>query len=164
MKQLLKIKHWQLFLIFLIPSYFVNSSLKMIIVTEFVLILYSLWIYSVGVLGQLKIAELGLIKLKTTYFTINCTLIPLLWLIIRSFQQFPDYWNGFFLQRSFLIISGLYFLFSLFHITYYTSKTISIFDKKRKVKFHELALTMTGLLLFPIGVWFIQPKINKMAK
>ncbi|NVN96024.1 MAG: hypothetical protein HXX18_12150 [Bacteroidetes bacterium] len=151
MKILLKIKHWQLFLILFLPCYFVNSKITMDLITIFLLIVFSLWVYSIGVLGQLKNKELGFEKKVSTYFKINCFLLPLTWLIVQL-SQF----------KITIFISSIYFWVALFYIIYFVSITIVTYSNKKNAKFKESILTMIGFLIFPVGVWFIQPKVNRI--
>ena len=162
MKQILKIKHWQLFLIFFLPMYFAKSSMALLIITEFELVLYSLWIYSTVKYGQLRLSDLGIKKNNFTFLKVNCLLLPIIWLTIRLYTSQTGISLNSIPFRVLLITWDLYFFVAFFHMTYFAAKTIIAADKERDVNFKEFLSTMIGYIFFPIGIWFIQPKINKL--
>ena len=47
---------------------------------------------------------------------------------------------------------------------YFCSKTIKTVELQKEVFFGEFIGDFFGLWFYPIGIWFIQPKINKLAK
>jgi len=159
----LKIKHWQLFLTFVLPMYFVKSSIALLIITEFDLVLFSLWIYSTVIYGQLKISDLKIKKNNLTFFKINCLLLPVIWLTIRLCINQTGIILNSIPFRILFIAWDLYFFIGFFYMTYIAAKTVISIDKVRSVNFNEYFYTMIGFVFFPIGVWIIQPKINKMA-
>lgn len=116
----IKIRHWKLFLILFLPCSFVNSRISMNLVATILLIALSLWIYSIGILGQLKNKELGFKKRVSTYFKVNCFLLPLTWLIIQLSQL-----------KIIIFISSIYFFVALFYIIYFASITIVTYSNKK---------------------------------
>ncbi|MEA5429123.1 hypothetical protein [Arcicella lustrica] len=67
------------------------------------------------------------------------------------------------IQNNILIILGLscYFLFSFFQILTYCAKLLAI-DSKNSSHFTDYVGYVFLLWLFPIGIWFIQPRMNKL--
>ena len=125
MKLFLKIKHWQLFLIFVLPCYFISTSMTVLIISEFILIIFSLWIYSTVVFGQKKIIELGLKSFKTTFFEINCFLFPLVWFFLKLVSTGINE-SEFFQIRILIIFGSLYFFMAFLNMIYLASKTVLI--------------------------------------
>jgi len=46
--------------------------------------------------------------------------------------------------------------------TYFVSRSICTIEKNRKVDFSEYAGTFISIWIFPLGIWFIQPRVQKI--
>ena len=55
-------------------------------------------------------------------------------------------------------------LFSILYSFYFISKNLVLAEKDAKVKMEEIIGPFLALLFFPVGVWFIQPRINILYK
>jgi hypothetical protein len=53
-------------------------------------------------------------------------------------------------------------MFGFLYSFYFVAKTFKTVELQREVAFSDFVGEFFLLLLFPIGVWIIQPKINKM--
>ena len=60
------------------------------------------------------------------------------------------------------IISTPLIFASIIYIFYSVPKLIKSTELKRNVMFKECILETFLLLMFPIGIWIIQPRINKI--
>jgi hypothetical protein len=58
----------------------------------------------------------------------------------------------------------LFSIFCLFYILYFVAKTIKAVELQREVTFSDFAGEFFLIWFYPIGIWFVQPKINKMAQ
>jgi len=155
MKLLMKLKHWHIFLIMIIPGYFIKDRLTMIT-------FYSAWIFSIGLLGQLRLNEERENVMKINLFKICCFLLPILWLklvmapqILTSFISDP-------IMRTLNIILSIAFILAELYMIYFASKTVKTIEMKSEPKISEILLLMVMFILLPIGIWFIQPKNNKI--
>jgi hypothetical protein len=66
--------------------------------------------------------------------------------------------------KMFTIIAPIY-LFSIFctlYCFYFIAKVLKIIEHQKDVVFNDYALEFFGVWIFPIGVWFIQPMVNKV--
>ena len=54
-------------------------------------------------------------------------------------------------------------MFCMFYMLYFTSKTIKTVELQREVTFGEFIGEFFALWFYIIGIWFIQPKVNKLA-
>jgi hypothetical protein len=60
------------------------------------------------------------------------------------------------------IIPFLYlFAIGYVYLTYWVAKTIKLLELQREVRFSEFIREFFLIWFFPIGIWFIQPKINR---
>ena len=53
-------------------------------------------------------------------------------------------------------------VFSIFHTMYFAAKTIKCVELKRNVTFSDMAGEFFLIWFFLIGVWILQPRINKL--
>ena len=57
----------------------------------------------------------------------------------------------------------LFSMFCIFYQLYFVSKTIKIAELKRNVTFSDYLGEFFMMWFFPIGIWIIQPKINRIV-
>ncbi|MCC1483634.1 hypothetical protein [Winogradskyella immobilis] len=57
----------------------------------------------------------------------------------------------------------LFSMFCIFHTIYYVAKTIKTVELKRRVSFIDFAGDFFLVWFYFIGVWILQPKINKVT-
>jgi hypothetical protein len=133
------------------------------------------WQWSVA-MGLQKMVPPG-IKMKVTKFKIFF-FIPVIYMtLILGFISF--FFSGFFFNHhpnpelpgpeffmGFAVIFPLHLfsMFCLFYCIYFVSKTIKTVEMQREVSFSDFVAEFFLIWFFPIGVWFIQPRINKMIK
>ncbi len=58
------------------------------------------------------------------------------------------------------IPAQLYAIFALYHAVFFVSKCLTILELRRPVHFRDAARTFFLLWFFPIGVWYIQPRMK----
>ena len=56
----------------------------------------------------------------------------------------------------------LFSMFCIFYCIYFNAKSLKVAELQREVTFNDYVGEFFLLWFFPIGVWFIQPRINKM--
>jgi hypothetical protein len=57
----------------------------------------------------------------------------------------------------------LFSMFCMFHTLYYVAKTLKMAEIQRTVSFSDFAGEFFLIWFFPIGIWIIQPRINKLV-
>lgn len=58
----------------------------------------------------------------------------------------------------------LFSMFCLFYCLYFVAKTIKTAELQKETSFGDFAGEFFLIWFYPIGIWFIQPKINRIAK
>jgi len=186
----LKAKHWQLFLpIFGIPMLlqlifmgiifigiksedgpnlallFNYIRIFPVISILFISVFFG-WFWSIGVGLDKKIPED--LKLNLGRFKLFLIIPFLYYILVLLFISiaFPSMITMIGIPTGTImsIILPIHFfaIFCMFHSLYFVAKTIKIAELKRKVTFSDFAGEFFLLWFFPIGVWIVQPKINKM--
>lgn len=184
----LKAKHWQIFiLVFGIPLAFqmififrflsnLNFMMEpdlndifaytrsiLIMVMVVMLITYS-WFWSMAIGLQKKVqAE---VKMKVTLFKVFF-IVPIVYIIlfsifILSILNSGEFPNPFII----LIILPVHFfvIFCSFYCIHFIAKTIKTVELQREVKFSDFVAEFFLIWFYPIGVWILQPRINKFIE
>ena len=75
--------------------------------------------------------------------------------------------NGFQKGGWFVVIIlplHLFSMFCIFHSAYFVAKTIKIAELQRKVGFSDFLGEFFLLWFYIIGIWVLQPKVNKLYR
>lgn len=168
MQALLRMKHWQLFLftfcLYVIAGS-ISRSLKAFggadVLVRFFSIIKVLgflgeifWAYSVIILVQKKFST----PMHHSTFTLRgcvyfVTLYHLLSHMVFRLTENRDLFVW--------IISWISFLCFLY-VSYLAAYALVAAEKNENVKFRSLYLEFVAFLFFPIGVWWLQPRINNL--
>lgn len=133
-----------------------------------------LWMWAVGTGLQDKLPETVKMKIgrfkwsiiiPIIYFTILSIIIVVTTNIVINDANF--------LERDVSFIPPFLFLFLLFHLLsiacifysfFFTAKTYKSVELQKEATFSDCMGEFFLIWFFPIGIWFLQPKINKMVK
>jgi hypothetical protein len=172
MKSLLKIPAWQMF-IFLTFSFLLSiivrvTDLKfgsidnislLAIIRIFGLVIYFFWMLILGL--TLNNRPIKYYKFNNLIYVLSLIFCILgytnmnLRLVFKT-NNYPDFFALDFLTPLFVLFGLVYSYYSL-------SKSLKSSQLRREVRFSECILDLVQLLIFPIGIWFIQPKLNLLS-
>ena len=124
------------------------------------------WIISVGFGLKKYIPEE--LRLKTGWFKasiLSYLILPLI-LIIFLITSIRVPTNSVMFGLSiFLLIPFKFFMFAAYiYILYFTGRTFKTAQLQEKLTLGDYIGEILMIYLFPVGVWFIQPEINKILK
>lgn len=160
MNFILKLKHWQVFLILLIGSIasnftWENQELFNLGLNSFGLLVYILWYFAVG----LELTEYlpPRIELPRTLFIINAIVLIISMLIVLAVYNGKFSSNG---LIGFLWVA--YVMFAMFQFMFYPSKALRTIEQGTEARFGQYFGYFILTILWPIGIWWIQPKLNKI--
>lgn len=121
------------------------------------------WFWSVAVGLQRVIPDE--IKLKVSRFKIFL-LIPVVYIIFFLGLFMTSFTSSGPNPGIFAIIVPLHLfsMFCIFYSLYFVAKTFKTAELQQKVTFSDFAGEFFMIWFYPIGIWIIQPKINKMIK
>lgn len=186
----LKAKHWQLFIVMLgIPLLFQfytmfnmfsdldsksypnpENIMNIFQIFPIIMILFSLvffgWFWSIAIGLQKNIPveiKMNVKQFKIFFF------IPLIYIIFFMIYM-KGLFSGIGTNRFFsvdktvalILPLHLFAMFSIFYSIYFVAKTIKTAELQRKVVFGDFAGDFFLLWFYFIGIWFIQPKVNKL--
>jgi len=155
MKALLKLRSWQLFVILLTP-FIISSAISFLLpriyflLSNIWIVFYLIWLYaiSINLYKNLKSNK------DSTWFTIfqvltSLTMISFLFIPISATIPIPTH-----IKTIIYIFSGVGLLFSIV----YCARILTLSEKNQSSLFLNLIL----LWFYPIGLWIIQPKMEKL--
>ena len=121
------------------------------------------WFWSVAIGLQTKLPEglnMKVKKFKILFFT------PLVYILFISVIILTSVINGGINPAFFAIIVPLHLfsMFCMFYTLYFVSKTFKTVELQRETNFSDFAGEFFMLWFFPIGIWIVQPKINKIVE
>ena len=130
------------------------------------------WFWSVAIGLQSKIPEHVTMKVKKFKILFFIPLLYLLGMLVYFFFAFSSFFqlnpipNPQLILGVFAIILPLHLfsMFCIFYIMYFVSKTLKTVELQREVKFGDFVGEFFMVWFFPIGIWMIQPKVNKMIE
>jgi hypothetical protein len=167
-------KHWQIFLLFVAifaigelpmlgyaassassPEGFAEAFVVVEIVTAVSALCYLLWLWSMGSFLNSLLSP-GL-RLKTGVF-----LFTLMFTSIYVFGFMMLFQNVNSIGFAVIIPLLLFAAFCMFYNFYFVSKSLVIAETGKGATFSEYAGEFLLLWFYPIGIWFIQPRINRL--
>jgi hypothetical protein len=130
------------------------------------------WFWSVAIGLQTKVPENVTMKVKKFKVFFFIPMVYIFCIIIFMSFTISGLMNGGgepnvgFLGSIFAIIVPLHLfsMFCIFYTLYFVAKTFKTVELQREVKFSDFAGEFFMIWFYPIGIWIIQPKINKMIE
>ncbi len=137
------------------------------------------WFWSIGVGLQPKVPETVKMKVKKfrAFFFIPLAYILLLMCFLFYFFLSMDLVNP---QSSGLLADGaytailipliiiiplhLFSIFCIFYCLYFVAKTLKTVEMQKEVQFSDFVGEFFLIWFYPIGIWVIQPRINKLVQ
>ncbi|PWD99542.1 hypothetical protein [Marinilabilia rubra] len=185
-EKFLNARHWQIFLItFAIPFFLQMAVVPVLLVTEIpwimlfvmpvVVILYLgsfmgwLWSMAIGLQKKMPSGVTMKVKRFQYFFFFPIIYLPLLVVSIIYFSGTLAMSGGepelgsIWLFLSIIVPLHFFAMFCMFYCLYFVSKTIRTVELQREVTFSDYAGEFFLLWFYPIGVWFVQPKVNALA-
>ncbi|WP_040278044.1 hypothetical protein [Psychroserpens damuponensis] len=126
------------------------------------------WSIAIGLQKHIPIElRLNLKKFKIFFF------IPLLYILFFMMLISSTFYNvssgdhaaaGIMSKMMlFIVPMHLFSMFCMFYLLYVSSKTIKTVELQKNVSFSDFIGEFFMIWFFPIGIWFIQPRINKIV-
>ncbi len=162
MDKVLKLKHWKVFLALSIASIVSNTTIEDFDLLNSILSIIGITILLLWpmIIGD-KLYELqpAKIKLNHTLFLINSFIVLGLVCVTRILFYEEGY-----------SVSGLaalpffYVVYAYFHIHSFPVEVLKTLELGRKAERGDYIGDFFLMLFWPIGIWFIQPRVNKIIE
>lgn len=172
-EKFLKVKHWQIFMVtfglsFLIQIIMIPITLMgdytMFVMKVFPIIMIIFisglmgWIWCVGVGLQNKVPSDVTMKVKKFK---TLLIIPLIYMLLFSVSMGSMFSGA---NVGFVVLLHFFSMFCIFYCLYFVAKTFKTVELQREASFSDFAGEFFMIWFFPIGIWIVQPKVNKMIE
>jgi len=130
------------------------------------------WFWSVAIGLQSKVPDVVKMKVKKFKIFFFIPMAYILFIILFMGIQMNGLMTGGTEPSGGLIGSlvaiivplHLFSMFCIFYSLYFVAKTFKTVELQREVKFSDFAGEFFMIWFYPIGIWIVQPKINKMIE
>lgn len=162
MTLLLKLKHWQIFLLLclaLLITKFTWAGFELLnaILNLIGVLLYMIWYFAIGL--ELSENLPKKVELPKTMFIING------FVVITSFVILIMFFGGSFESNGLLgFIWVVYLMYAVFQFFFYPAKALKSIELNKEAGFGDYILDVIFMLFWPIGIWWVQPRLNKIAE
>ncbi len=181
-EKFLKAKHWQIFLLtfgipiilqmILMPIMLESNNPEIAfkfvpIISLIFMVTFFGWFWAVAVGLQNKVPEN--VKMKVRKFKIFF-IIPMVYMVLIfgfmliGISALENGANPSPLFPLIIVPIHLFSMFCIFYCLYFVAKTFKTVELQKEVSFSDFAGEFFMIWFFPIGIWVIQPKINKMIE
>lgn len=170
MKRLLQLKHWQLFLV-IFSTYFIalifwQSDFNIagitglhisVLMSVIYIVAFFLWVLGVGLF--LNSIPDNPHRFRGWLYTITSFLAMLAYIGLNLERLSAE---GFSLPLEVMMFMPVLGLLGLPYTFYNVSKSLKSLETGSKVAFPAFLLEAVLFFAFPIGIWFIQPRLNRI--
>lgn len=160
MTLLLKMKHWQIFLFLFFATFIANFTwvgydLFNSILNLIGVLLYMIWYFAIGL--ELSEHLPRKIELPKKTFIINgFALIVSIVILITLF-------GGSFESKGLIGFTWVaYLMYAMFQFFFYPGKALKSIELNKEAQIGEYIGYFFLMIFWPIGIWTIQPKLNKI--
>lgn len=130
------------------------------------------WFWSVAVGLQSKVPVTVKMKVKKFKILFFIPLVYILLLLIvigvvmnGAIQNGAKPGSGLIGTIAAIVIPlHLFSMFCMFYSLYFVAKTVKTVELQRTVSFSDFAGEFFMIWFYPVGIWIVQPKINKMIE
>jgi hypothetical protein len=164
MKKILTLKHWQLFLVS-ITGYLILPSPFEEITGLISLGVLTVWEYSIGYYGEQRLRLMGLPRKNLSLYQVNTLFLLVVGTCViflssymeNNFQgiNYPEEWVITF------VMLAIYLIYAAIQILVFNARTITELESREPAGFNDFFSNLLLFLFFPIGVWFLVPKVKK---
>lgn len=176
----LRLKHWQLFgLLMGIPiilqvvgmaSIFASKDPTAMLTTFPIMMILFIgvfigWFYALGTNLNKKLPDTVKMNLTKFKWFLFIPLGYMLFLCVFMFGLAKNLSGGGQPNPAILLLIvplHLFSMFCIFYCLYFNAKSLKAVELQRPVTFSDYAGEFFLIWIFPIGVWILQPRINKM--
>ena len=166
MKFFLNAKGWQLFLVLfgsmlagpVVTSALPDRILGMAVTSLIFMALYVGWLWSIAAKANQKLNP----SLQKSTKWMGLGLAYAAFYLVGALMLLPSTTSPGKGLPGFIIPMHLLAMFAIFYALAFTAKQLVTLERQQKVSFFEYSGPFFLLWFFPIGVWFIQPRVNQL--
>ena len=159
-------KHWQIFLTVLVLAFLqeIASNVSDLLETLLYVVVVTLYIGWFLLLGSRlrKISPSPQLNYRV-FFSVGCTLMAFL-TAVKLLSLFKADILKMFNNTTAILSIMAYLLISLIVLTSFVGKNLKAIEVGDDIDINDYFGDVVGLIIWPIGIWTFQPRINKLAE
>jgi hypothetical protein len=169
MKSIITLKTWQLFILLFLPFVLIYLAFFLPLDTDIFFLFTNILIMINGAIFSIWFKSLGIFMDKknvvdnkpSLFFFISNILFAGIYMVINlTFQSLLGI--NILLRYPITILIHLYSMFAILYGLYFLSKSLVMIEKNRVVNFREYSKTLLLIWVYPVGIWFIHPRIQQV--
>lgn len=157
MDKLLKLKPWILFAVMMFPSMIANivdlAGFWYLVSAIWCGLIYTCWLFSIGITFS---------KESTSRFAIGLFKTGVIYSLIYSLLVFYDASDTSEFFPLWQIPLHFIAVFFVFYLIFFVAKNLIQFEINHHFETKSFFLTFCAIWFFPIGIFFVQPRINQI--
>lgn len=164
MRKILTLPTWQVFLLLIIPAIFpLNDFGYVLTITWVGFLAYGTYFLGCSLYDKLPAGH----DLKINRFNFHL-LFPLLYLAVvvvafkGGYEINHDNYKDYGWTAGIIIPLHLFVMYCMFYVIWFIAKAIATIENNKVVAFDTYAGNFFLLWFFPIGIWFVHPKVRKI--
>jgi len=166
LNRLLKIKPWQLFIyLVIVPLFFPDDDTHAIYIIVFGLFLV-VWILKIDEELYYRLPKKPKVNLTILQINLIITFVYLAIIFLftngYSISSEKDNYAEYGWKMWIYVPFTFYIFFSYFYALHFVAYSINILEKRLFNKTTEYTALLLAFFFFPIGLWWLQPKINRI--
>ncbi len=162
MKLFLQLKHWQILTLFILMaitcSKVMGDKFDILFIVIYVFCFIG-WIYSIG-----KVANKLNRKSKVENYKENLWFALYFVTLVILMDSGADFQNSERLNGWVRFVLVVIAMVSMIKLIVFSSKSLVQYETQKNVSFSEYFYEFIMILFFPIGVFVLQPRLNKILK
>lgn len=165
MKKILTLPTWQVFLLLIIPAFFPTTTLFGLILTVVWAGLIAFCVYFLGnsLYERLPIGhDLKIIRFRFNLLFALVYLIIVLIVFEGGYEINQDNYNDYGWLTLAVIPLHLFAMYCMFYTIWFIAKCIATIENNKVVGFDNYAGYFFLLWFFPIGIWWVHPKVRRI--
>ncbi len=156
---LLKLRHWVLFAVMMIPPIIADvgdlAGFWYSVSVIWTALIYTCWLFSIGnaVYSVGSTSRFAIVLFKAGVIYLIICLLSVFYNTSHASDFFP-------LWQIVLYCVGIFVEFYLF---FFVAKNLVYYENDHHLESKSIFLTFCAIWFFPIGVFFVQPRINQIV-
>jgi len=165
----LKLRHWELFLMIVLPTAMTlmfGIPLQPLVVAAiglFLMLVLFGWMFSIGSWANSRLPQAR--RRSPLPYALGLA-IPLVYLLMYIFLYIPELQQGGAPRRPppWLLPMHMLSLAGIFYGLWYTARQLKSLQENEAADFLIFSSTFFLLFIFPLGVWLVQPGVNDLYR
>ncbi len=165
MKSILTLPTWQVFLFLILPAFFSKAPFVGIILTGIWEVLLAYCVYFLGKSLYQRLPEGHDLKIKRFNFHLLFAIAYLAIVFIvfsGGYEINQDNYKNYGWALAIIIPLHLFTMYCMFYVIWFIAKAIATIENKKVVGFDIYASSFFLLWFFPIGIWWVHPKVRSI--